>query len=139
MNGIGTNTIETNRLILRRMELSDAPFIFKNWASDEETTKFLDWNAHPSEKASLKYAEFKVNRYQNDFNFDWVIVLKDTHEVIGEIDAVNVNKVHKTISIGYVLSRKYWQQGYMTEALKGVIDYLFNLVGTDQITACHIP
>ena len=43
MNHIGTHPIETERLILRRYVLEDAPMMFKNWASDPEVTKYLTW------------------------------------------------------------------------------------------------
>lgn len=46
MNHIGTQYIETERLILRRFEPSDAPAVFANWASDDEVTKFLTWPTH---------------------------------------------------------------------------------------------
>ena len=43
MNHKGTIKIETDRLILRRFTIDDAPDMFKNWASDPEVTKFLSW------------------------------------------------------------------------------------------------
>ena len=46
MNHIGTKPLETDRLILRRFTLEDAAAVYKNWASDEEVTKFLMWKAH---------------------------------------------------------------------------------------------
>lgn len=46
MNHLGTQYIETERLILRRFELSDAQAMFDNWANDDEVTKYLTWPAH---------------------------------------------------------------------------------------------
>ena len=46
MEHLGTKLLETNRLILRRFTLEDAAAVYKNWASDEEVTKFLMWKAH---------------------------------------------------------------------------------------------
>ena len=40
----GTQTIETDRLILRRAILEDAEPMFRNWASDPEVTKYLTWH-----------------------------------------------------------------------------------------------
>ena len=39
----GTKSLQTNRLILRRFEESDAKAMFDNWASDSEVTKYLAW------------------------------------------------------------------------------------------------
>lgn len=41
MNHKGTITIETNRLILRQFEISDAQHMFDNWAIDGDVTKYL--------------------------------------------------------------------------------------------------
>ena len=46
MTYIGTRYIETERLILRRFELSDARAMYDNWASDGEVTKYLTWPTH---------------------------------------------------------------------------------------------
>ena len=44
----GTVTLETPRLILRRLTLADAEPMYRNWASDPEVTKFLTWPTHSS-------------------------------------------------------------------------------------------
>ena len=43
----GTQTLETSRLTLRRVQRSDATSMFRNWASDPEVTKFLTWSPYP--------------------------------------------------------------------------------------------
>ena len=43
MNHCGTVTLETERLILRRFQLSDAPDFYKNVTSDPEVNRFLTW------------------------------------------------------------------------------------------------
>ena len=48
----GTQRIETERLILRPFKLSDANDMFKNWASDDEVTKYLRWPTHSSVEVS---------------------------------------------------------------------------------------
>ena len=52
MNHQGTKTIETERLILRRFTMEDAPAMYRNWASDPEVTKYLTWPAHSSVEVS---------------------------------------------------------------------------------------
>ena len=41
MKHCGTQTIETERLILRQFKSEDADAIFKNWANDEELIDFI--------------------------------------------------------------------------------------------------
>ena len=46
MNHKGTITLETERLILRRLTIHDAGAMFRNWANDNEVTKYLTWPTH---------------------------------------------------------------------------------------------
>lgn len=43
---VGTKTIETTRLTLRRLELTDAKMMFSNWTGEDKVTRFLRWDAH---------------------------------------------------------------------------------------------
>ena len=52
MKHLGTKVLETKRLILRPFTISDAPAMYKNWASDDEVTKFLTWPSHASVQVS---------------------------------------------------------------------------------------
>ena len=45
---LGTKTIETKRLLLRRFTVADADKMFENWASDPEVTRYLMWPTHES-------------------------------------------------------------------------------------------
>lgn len=57
MNFVGTQRLETERLILRKLSLDDAENMFKNWASDDEVTKYLVWEAHKNLEVTKKYSE----------------------------------------------------------------------------------
>jgi len=46
MEHLGTKIMETERLILRPFHINDAQAMYKNWASDDEVTKFLTWETH---------------------------------------------------------------------------------------------
>lgn len=138
MKGIGTKTIETERLILRRMKEEDALFIYENWASDPLVTKYLTWEPHQSLEVTKKYVEYKLERYQKEFCFDFVVVLKETNEPIGEIEAVKVSLKDRLIEMGDCYGSKFWNNGYGTEALKAFIRYMFDEVEVEKIIACHI-
>lgn len=57
MKHLGTKTIETRRLVLRKFTLSDAEPMYRNWASDPEVTRYLLWPAHESEEENKRYFE----------------------------------------------------------------------------------
>ena len=68
MLNLGTERIETPRLILRPFVLEDAPAMYRNWANDPEVTRFLTWPTHQSPEISAMVVESWVNAYpQKDY------------------------------------------------------------------------
>ena len=121
-------TLETERLILRPWRIEDAEEMFYGWANDPEVTKYMTWNAHTDIEQTKQILAMWVEEYQKPERIAFGIVLKDENKLIGGIDVVGyLNGPKGTPVIGYDLSRKYWNHGYMTEACKCVINYLFSL------------
>ena len=114
--------IETSRLLLRHFTVEDTDEMFNNWASDPEVTKYMTWNPHTSVEETKRILETWVDNYKNPNTFRFAITLKQTNELIGSIDVVDY--VDGYPEIGYCLSRKHWNKGYMTEALKSFVIYL---------------
>lgn len=137
MNKVGTQRIETQRLILRRFEIEDAEDMYNNWASDPEVTKYLTWPVHPNVDATRGLLTDWVSQYENGEYFNWVMELKETGGVIGSISVVKLNETVESADMGYCQSRAYWGKGLMPEALTAVMDYLFDVVGLNRIAACH--
>lgn len=57
----GTQTINTDRLLLRRFEFDDAYDMFKNWANDSEVTKYLTWEPHNNVEVTKKIINNSIN------------------------------------------------------------------------------
>ena len=62
MKPMGTKTLETDRLILRKFTPEDAEDMYENWASDPEVTKYLTWPVHTSVDVTKKLLEIWVRR-----------------------------------------------------------------------------
>ncbi|MDE6954419.1 MAG: GNAT family N-acetyltransferase [Oscillospiraceae bacterium] len=138
MNHIGTQYIETERLILRRFEPSDAPAMFANWASDDEVTKFLTWPTHADVSVTEGILGQWVPQYEKDDYYNWAIVLKEHgSQPIGNINVAHWSEDREAPEIGYCMGRRWWHRGIMTEALGAVLDFLFERVGVEQIVALH--
>ena len=134
---MGTITLETERLVLRKLSKKDAKQMFANWASDPKTTKYLTWPPYTSVEKVERFLTEKESTYDETGIYDWGIVLKGKEELIGTISVINSYPEIKALEMGYVIGRDYWKQGYMTEALKRVIDYLFTQTDTQRIEATH--
>lgn len=48
MKHCGTQELETERLVLRRLSIDDSEMMYNNWACDRQVTQYLRWNAHRS-------------------------------------------------------------------------------------------
>ena len=135
----GTKTLETSRLILRKFQEGDGDFMYKNWASDPEVTKYLTWPTHPSVEISRKINASWVESYGKPDYYQWAIVPKELGEPIGSIAVVDMFEKAESMEVGYALSRNHWGQGIMTEAFEAVICYLFEEVGVQRVSSRHDP
>ena len=133
----GTKKLETDRLILRRFVIEDAENMYNNWASDSEVVKYLTWPVHSDIGVTKALLADWITEYQNDNYYMWVIEYKESKKAVGNISVVRFNEAVESADIGYCLSRALWGHGIMTEALKAVIDFLFDEVELNRVSACH--
>ena len=125
MKDLGTKTLETERLILRRFDINDVEELFYNgYITDEKMTENLSWKPCKTLEEQRKIIENWVKQYEKNDFYKWLIETKDTHELIGGIDICNLYKNKDYGEVGYCIGSKYWNQGYATEALRRVIEYL---------------
>lgn len=125
MNHIGTNSIETIRLILRRFRPEDAYDMYNNWASDKDTLKFVSWGPHTDINVTYRRILSWVESYKQPNIYYWAIYLKSDKQVIGSISVEISNDRDESCEIGYCIGRKYWGREIVLEALRAVMHYLF--------------
>ena len=137
MKHLGTKTIETERLILRKARPEDAQPMFDNWASDDMVTRFITWQTYAKpEEADWRIA-YLLGEYDDEKFYEWFIELKEIGQPIGSISAVHVSDQVELAHIGYCIGRRWWGQGIMPEALAAVIQFFFEQVGVNRVEACH--
>lgn len=139
MNNLGTITIETERLILRRFKEDDANDVFNNWANDSEVTKHLTWPTHKSIEDTKEYLRIVVNEYEDNRIYHWGIELKEINQVIGDIGGVKYNEDIELVHIGYCMGKKWWNKGIMSEAFSAIIKFLFEEVKVNRIESRYDP
>ena len=136
MKNLGTKKLETKHLVLRKFEEKDCNDVFNNYASDSNVTKFLTWDAHENLEVSKEYLSYVLKSYDRPDVYHWAIELKQTGEVIGAVSSVRNDDT--CAEIGYCLGLKYWNKGYMTEAVVEVVRYFFEEVGFKTIFGKHV-
>ena len=139
MKHLGTQRLETHRLILRRFALEDSLAMYENWASDPDVTKYLTWPAHESPEISAMVLQDWVSHYHEDAYYQWAIVPKTLGQPIGSIAVVQMNERVGKVEIGYCIGRAWWHQGIMSEAVSEVIRFFLKDVGANRVEARHDP
>ncbi|MBQ2283943.1 MAG: Asp-tRNA(Asn)/Glu-tRNA(Gln) amidotransferase subunit GatC [Agathobacter sp.] len=137
MKHLGTQTLATDRLTLRRFTIEDVEPMYYNWASDETVTKYLSWQAHASMEVTEEVVKSWIDQYDNKEVYQWAIELNDLEQPIGSIGAVNVDDNIEAVEIGYCIGKEFWNQGYTTEALEEVIRFFTAEVCAARVWARH--
>ena len=128
--------LETERLVLRKMEMRDAPDMYE-YSRDPQVAKHVLWEAHTSVSDTKAYIRYMLRKYRAGEPSSWCIVEKSTDKVVGTIGYMWYQKDNSSAEVGYSLARRCWNRGYMTEALRAVLDYTFRELGFNRVEAQH--
>ena len=82
---IGTQTIETERLILRKFEYSDSSSMLKNWIADEKIQSLNSEPTYETEEAVKELLTKYITSYEKEDYYRWAVIDKETNECIGQI------------------------------------------------------
>jgi ribosomal-protein-alanine N-acetyltransferase len=122
--------IETDRLLLRPFDPSDAPVVQRELSRVEMARMLAIPHPYPEDGATTWIATARRGR-------DFAIVLRETNEVIGGI-ALFERDQHRRAELGYWCAIDFWGRGYATEAVRAVIEYAFSALALNRVHAeCH--
>jgi len=135
----GNIQITSERLMLRPIQLGDSALIFA-YRSDSAANQYQGWIPKTVDDVD----DFITNRTAPEINlsgtwFQLVIIKKDTDELIGDIGVHFLNSDGCQVELGITLNENHQGKGFATEALKGVINFLFDDLNKHRITASIDP
>lgn len=136
--------LETGRLLLRKFRDEDFEDYYA-YASDKELNRMManhDLTRREDALACFNYLKDKEER-------SYVIVCKNNGRVIGNLNVtplpdflverdIEALRDKNGVSLSFALSRQYWRQGLMSEAVRAVIDHLFQVEGLDFIQCGYL-
>jgi len=134
-----TPVIQTQRLILRPMALSDAPAIqrhFNNWNVIRTLATVVPW-PYPDDGAETFIKRELAKIAAGEESYQWVLVLRSgDSEAIGNINFRPKAEGRKG-NRGFWLAEPYWNRGLMTEAIAAVNDFAFLTLGLESFYVCN--
>ena len=133
----GAPMIETQRLILRKIEMNDANRMFEYIFSDHRVMDNLIKGPHQSITETINRLTEITNQYVSEKFCYWGIVVKESGELIGTIDLFNINEDTENCEVGYNIGFNWWNKGYGTEALHAVVEFAFRIMDIHKISATH--
>lgn len=125
------NQLNGERILLRPMTLEDAEDMYE-YASDDETVRFV-FDKHENLEATKKNI---ANHFMKEPLGKYAIELKETGKMMGTID-LRLKKGENSAEIGYTLNKKFWGNGYITEAGKLILTLGFEKLSLERIFACY--
>ncbi|WP_273234568.1 GNAT family N-acetyltransferase [Ileibacterium valens] len=128
--------IETDRLILRPWKLEDASNLYE-LVKDPDIGPACGFLPHENPEKS-KHILQTVMIAPNSF----AITLKEDHRIIGDISIMSYPEKKRVLEddraeFGYWLGKEYWHQGYISEALRALIQYAFENLNLNQLWICY--
>ncbi|MBR3250849.1 MAG: GNAT family N-acetyltransferase [Erysipelotrichaceae bacterium] len=133
---ISNTVLKTQRLVLRPWQNEDLDDFYE-YASVDGVGQMAGWLPHENKEVS----KLILNSFMEGKK---TFALEYKGKVIGSLGIEKYDEERfpeleglRCREIGYVLSKDYWGQGLMAEAVNTVIDYLFNRAGLDVILCGH--
>ena len=130
--------LESERLVLRRLKDSDAPEVFKI-RSNPERMKFVPRPLLQNEGEALAMIQMINSKIDENTDINWGVCLKNSDKIIGFMGFYRVQPDNFRAEIGYMILPDYDGKGYVSEAVKAMLNYAFNIVGFHSIEAVIDP
>lgn len=122
----------TARLRLRVPSIDDADAIFSEYAADPDVTRYMTWQPHTTVETVSEFLKDQSERIRSRELGAWVLTLTPEDRAVGMLGA----RIRgHSVDIGYVLGRRYWNRGYMPEAITVLSDWLLLQPGIFRVWA----
>ncbi|NMO97685.1 GNAT family N-acetyltransferase [Paenibacillus lemnae] len=130
-------TLNTERLRLRKLKLEDEQDLF-SYCSNDAVARYTTWYKHQTIEDTRIYLDMVLNQYNSHKVAPWGIEDTLTGQIVGTAGFVAWDIKNSKAELGYALSQQYWNQGYMSEAIREIIKFGFEHMKLVRIEArCH--
>ncbi|MDE6210056.1 MAG: GNAT family N-acetyltransferase [Lachnospiraceae bacterium] len=131
--GEAVNILETDRLKIREITIEDVPVLYSLY--DEEITKYMPPLFEKMEE-EIEYTKKYIDNVYGLYHYGiWIVELKESGEIIGRagIEYKEIDTSDYTHELGYMIGKKYQNNGYAKEAVEAVLSYMREYYGIEDI------
>lgn len=129
--------LETNKLFLRKIEAKDVTLLFP-LLSDPDVMRFYPKTLNRRE--TREWTERILRSYAKYGISWWAVYHKENQDFIGQVGIiVQTVEDEDKVGLSYMIHKKYWRQGYTTEAASAVLHYGFVTLKLNRIICLVRP
>lgn len=130
--------VKSERLVLRGPKQKDIEPILAIF-NDDEVLKYYGVLPYDSEEKAQKQIDWFRELHDKQTGLRWVITLRGEDTYIGDVGFYDYEARHDRAEIGYILSKKHWGNGIMSEAINAALNYGFNNLMLNRVQALIDP
>jgi [ribosomal protein S5]-alanine N-acetyltransferase len=127
-------TLYTERFKLRKVELEDARDIL-NIYSTNDVTKYIPLDTFKTIKDAEDEISWHHSIFEENTGLRFGIAERDTNRIIGTCGFLDYESRHRRAELGYDLAYEFWGKGIMTEVVREVIRFGFEVLNLNRIEA----
>lgn len=125
--------VATPRLYLRKIRLDDFNSIC---AILQDIDVMYAWEHAFSNLEVTEWIEENLRRYARDGFSYWGVLKKTNRQFIGLCGLISENAAQESyVGLGYIFNKSVWNNGYAFESARACVDYAFDHLSLDEITA----
>lgn len=124
--------LHTKGYMLRGVSVDDAPRLF-DFLSDKTTMRFITPKPVQTEGEVVELINQYLSRFLEGKEIPWVIVGKETGDIIGQFRLHKMSKYHKKAELGAVIHECYQNKGVMTEIMPVILSFVFETLKLNRL------
>jgi [ribosomal protein S5]-alanine N-acetyltransferase len=126
--------LESERLRFRKLTNTDAPEIIE-LRGNPETMQFIPRPLVTDTESALAHIKMINDKIDENSDINWAVTEKGSEKCIGIMGFYRTQPEHFRTELGYMITKEHWGKGYVTEAVKIILDYAFNTLNFHSIEA----
>jgi [ribosomal protein S5]-alanine N-acetyltransferase len=134
IDGDALPTLDAPRVRLRWLTDEDVDALFTVY-SDERMMRYWSTPAMKERAEAHALLERIRRNFADKSGFQWGVVRKEDGRLLGTCTLFHVDPANMKAEIGYGLGSRYWNQGFMGEALTALIGYAFGSLKLRRLEA----